>query len=351
MSHWWMPDKFSKKRPHLQMRAKLLSAIRSYFDAQDFLEVETPILQTMPCADLHIHGFATTLKGIDLKAERDLYLHTSPEFEMKQLLVAGLPKIYQICHVFRNGEGSRRHSPEFTMIEWYRAHAGYEDIMADCIGLLCHCAVRLGITHYEYNGHQCNPFDEWEKITVANAFSKYAGIDLLSFMNATDAHLAAAQSNDTKGFYEAAKKIGAAVREGDTWDEIFHAVMAHSIEPQLGTKSPAIIYDYPVSMAALSNRCDDPRFAKRFELYIGGLELANAFDELTDAVEQRKRFKEEMAAKHAMYGEKYPLDEDFLAALEQGMPPSGGIALGVDRLAMTASKAADIDDVLWCGRP
>ncbi len=251
----------------------------------------------------------------------------------------------------KNGEGSKRHSPEFTMIEWYRAHAGYEDIMADCIGLLCHCAVRLGITHYQYNGQKCNPFDDWEKITVANAFSKYAGIDMFHSMGATAAHLSASNANDTKGFREAALKAGVSVREDDAWEDIFHAVMAAKIEPQLGIKSPTILYDYPVSMAALSNRCADPRFAKRFELYVCGLELANAYDELTDATEQRKRFKEEMAAKHAMYGEKYPLDEDFLAALEHGMPPSGGIALGVDRLAMLASNTADIDDVLWCGRP
>ena len=352
LEYWWKPEKFAAKRPHLETRAKLIRAMRSYFDAQDFLEVETPILQTMPCADMHIHGFATTLKDIQLNPERDLWLHTSPEFEMKQLLVAGLPKIYQLCHVFRNGEGSKRHSPEFTMIEWYRSNAGYRDIMDDCVGLLRHCARALGLYAFRYNNHDCDPFAEWEIISVAQAFQDYAGINLKTFMNDTAANRAAAKDNDRAGFLRAAKESGAPVRDQDTWEEIFFAVMAARIEPFLGLKSPAIIYDYPVSMAALSNRCeDDPRFAKRFELYIGGLELANAFDELTDAAEQRKRFKEEMAAKHALYGERYPLDEDFLAALEHGMPPSGGIALGVDRLAMVASNATDIDQVLWCGKP
>ncbi len=352
MPQWWRPDLFLAKKPYLESRARLMGAIRSFFHANDFLEVETPILQVMPCADMHIHGFATDLKGLDLQVERELWLHTSPEFEMKKLLVAGLPRIYQICHVFRNGEGSKRHSPEFTMIEWYRANAGYREIMDDCIALLRHCASTLGVDKLRYAAQDCDPFVEWEIISVAQAFQKYAGITLTDFMQETDAHRAAADSNDRAGFYKAAREAGASVREQDSWEEIFFAVMAKKIEPFLGMSSPAIVYDYPVSMAALSRRCeDDPRFAKRFEMYVCGLELANAFDELTDATEQRKRFTDEMAAKQAMYGESYPLDEDFLAALEYGMPPAGGIALGIDRLAMVMSGASDIDQVLWCGKP
>lgn len=352
MSDWWKPEIFMAKRPYLEVRAKLIASVRRYFDAQEFIEVETPILQVMPCADMHIHGFATTLKGLDLKPERELWLHTSPEFEMKKLLVAGLPRIYQICHVFRNGEGSKRHSPEFTMVEWYRANAGYKEIMDDCIGLLRSVAGALGLYAFRYNNRDCDPFAEWEIISVAGAFEKYAGIDLTSFMVETGAHRAAADSNDRKGFYETAKKAGAHVREQDSWEEIFFAVMDAKIEPHLGFGVPTIIHDYPVSMAALSRRCeDDFRFAKRFEMYVCGLELANAFDELTDAAEQRKRFADEMAAKQAMYGESYPLDKDFLAALEYGMPPAGGIALGIDRLVMVASGVSDIEQVLWCGKP
>jgi lysyl-tRNA synthetase class 2 len=349
---WWKPELFMAKRPYLEARAKLISSIRRFFDNDGFLEVETPILQVMPCADMHIHGFATTLKGLDLKPERELWLHTSPEFEMKKLLVAGCAKIYQICHVFRNGEGSKRHSPEFTMIEWYRAHAGYKEIMDDCVRLLRFCAEQGGVKKFRYKHQECDPFADWEIITVAQAFKTYAGIDLKSYMIETDAHRAAAESNDRKGFYAAARSIGVSVREQDTWEEIFFSVMDSKIEPRLGFGVPAIVYDYPVSMAALSRRCeDDPRFAKRFEMYVCGIELANAFDELTDAAEQRKRFGAEMAAKQALYGESYPLDEDFLKALEFGMPTAGGIALGVDRLAMVLSGAADIEQVLWCGKP
>jgi lysyl-tRNA synthetase class 2 len=222
----------------------------------------------------------------------------------------------------------------------------------DCIGLLRHCAKKLGIEKLRYGGKECDPFTDWEFTSVAEAFQTYAGIDLKAFMVETEAHRAAADSNDRAGFFRAAKEAGAPVREQDSWEEIFFAVMAEKIEPYLGLRAPAIVYDYPASMAALSRRCeDDPRFAKRFELYVCGLELANAFDELTDAAEQRKRFAAEMAAKQDIYGESYPLDEDFLAALEYGMPPSGGIALGVDRLAMVMSGASDINDVLWCGKP
>lgn len=184
-SPWWRPELFLAKRPYLETRAKLIAAMRGYFAKENFIEVETPILQIMPCADMHIHGFRTELKGLDLKMERELWLHTSPEFEMKKLLVAGLPKIFQICHVFRNGEGSKRHSAEFTMIEWYRAHAGYREIMQDCVDLIRHSAKELGIEKLNYSGQACDPFADWEIISVANAFREYAGIDLPSFMKET----------------------------------------------------------------------------------------------------------------------------------------------------------------------
>lgn len=349
---WWEPEKFKDKLPFLQQRAKLITAVRQFFDEQDFLEVETPILQIMPCADMHIHGFPTQLKGLDLQVERHLWLHTSPEFEMKKLLVAGLPKIYQICHVFRNGEGSSRHVPEFTMIEWYRANAGYEQIMQDCIDLFQFCANKLGMKTMSYKNNFCDVCAAWEKISVNDAFLKYAGFSLSAYMTETESHRAAAQSNDCSGFYQAALSAGVSVRPQDSWEEIFFAVMAQKIEPFLGIGTPSIIYDYPVSMAALSRKSDtDSRFAKRFEVYVCGLELANAFDELTDAQEQRRRFELEMEAKQALYGERYDLDEDFLQALDYGMPPAGGIALGIDRLAMVMAGADDIEQVLWCGRP
>ncbi len=337
---WWLAHNYEQKLPYLKARMELTRAVRRFFDTQNFWEVETPILQVTPVMDMHIHGFKTDMKDINLNYERDLYLHTSPEFAMKKMMVAGMEKLYQICHVFRNGEGGRLHSAEFTMIEWYRTNAGYRDIMADCEGLLKACAKDLGISHYRHKDIECDPFGAWDYISVAGAFIKYADINL-------DDHL-----EDRDSFMMALKDKGIRTADDDAWDDLFFRVMAEYIEPHLGMKTPCILYDYPVSMAALSRKKqEDARYAERFELYVCGIELANAFGELTDAVEQRTRFVEEMKAKKERYGESYPLDEDFLKALEHGMPESGGIAFGIDRLAMVASGADDIDQVLWAGKP
>lgn len=333
---WWNPEVFARKRPYLEARARIMRAIRAFFDGQGFAEVETPILQVCPVMDTHIHGFSTDLQGVDLQYKKTLYLHTSPEFAMKKLLVAGMPAIYQLCHVFRNAEGSRRHSPEFTMLEWYRAGAGYEEIAQDTINLLRHVARTMDITHFHYGARQCDAFAEAEFLTVRDAFVQYANIDLDVFLE------------DRVAFARALSAQGIRVAEDDKWDDLFFRVMADKIEPFLGMRVPTILKDYPLCMASLARPCPhDMRYAARFEVYVCGMELANAFDELTDTQLQRARFIEEMAQKEAIYGTRYPVDEDFLEALEHGMPASGGIALGVDRLVMLATGAADILDVLW----
>lgn len=337
---WWDPKKFGAKRPFLETRASIIKEIRRFFDDQDFLEVETPILQVCPVIDAHIRAFGTDFRGVDGEVKGRLYLHTSPEFAMKKLMVAGLPKIYQICHVFRNGEDTMRHSPEFTMIEWYRTHADYESIMHDCEGLLRAVAKRARVERFRYKDADCDPFAAFERLSVRDAFIKYAGFDLADYLE------------DTDGFREKIRAIGIRVAEDDQWDDLFFRVMDSKIEPVLGFGRPTFICDYPIAMASLSApKKDDPRFAERFELYVCGLELANAFTELTDAAEQRRRYHIEMDIKEHLYGERYPLDEDFIAALEYGMPDSGGIALGVDRLVMLATGATSIDDVLWAGKP
>ncbi len=314
----------------------LIKAVRAFFDGQGFDEVETPILQVCPVMDAHIHAFKTEILGPALQSEGGIYLHTSPEFAMKKLMVAGLPKLYQICHVFRNGERSSRHSAEFTMIEWYRAQAGYEDIMNDCEGLLRYVAKVLDIKTYRYQGHSADPFQPWQRLSVTEAFMQYADIELMPVLD------------DLQGFARKAEEQGVRVTAQDRWDDIFFAVMDAKIEQHLGMGVPTILYDYPASMASLSRKKpSDPRFAERFELYVCGLELANAFGELTDAAEQLKRFKEEMDLKEQLYGERYPIDQDFIKALEHGLPESGGIALGIDRLAMLACGVDDINEVLW----
>ncbi len=334
---WWHPDNFKQKSANLVIRAGIIQEIRRFFDDQGFLAVETPILQVCPTMDTHIHGFATELKGVDLKHKATKYLHTSPEFEMKKLLVAGAERIYQICHVFRNSEDSKRHSCEFTLVEWYRANADYEDIMKDCVALLRDCATKVGISHYGYKEHRCDPFGAWERLSVVEAFARYADMDLAEYLD------------DREAFAEAVKSMGLHTAEDDGWDDLFFRVMDARIEPHLGMSVPTFLCDYPVSMASLSRKKEsDPRFAERFELYVCGVEVANAFSELTDATEQRARFNEAMAEKKRLYNEPYPVDEEFLDALELGMPESGGIALGIDRLVMLATGVADINDVLWC---
>jgi lysyl-tRNA synthetase class 2 len=337
---WWHPNVFEAQKPYLERRMALIRALRGYFEAQNFWEVETPILQICPTIDPHIHAFQTQRYEPGRLNPQALYLHTSPEFAMKKLMVAGVPKLYQICHAFRNAERSNLHSPEFTLLEWYRAPGDYTELMADCEALLRHCAQALNIKEYRYNGQSADPFRPFLRISVQQAFAEKAGIDLAQYLE------------DTEAFSAAIASKGIRTAPDDRWDDLFFRVMAEKIEPNLGQGAPTILYDYPASMAALSRRKpEDPRFAERFELYVCGVELANAFGELTDPLEQRKRYEEDMALKQKLYGETYPLDEDFIRALEYGLPQSAGIALGIDRLAMLATNAQSIDQVLWAGKP
>lgn len=337
---WWKPEIYSRKTENLKKRMEIIRAIRRFFERQDFMEVETPILQVCPVMDTHILGIRADIRGVDKQIDRTRYLHTSPEFAMKKLLVAGLPKIFQICHVFRDAEASKRHSVEFTMIEWYRAEEPYQQIMQDCIDLLRECAKHLGIKAYAYRDKICDPFEEWEILTVDAAFRNYAGIALSDFLE------------DRDGFKNAIDQIGIRTAEDDSWDDLFFRVMDAKIEPMLGMGRPTILCEYPISMASLARKKPgDPRFAERFELYVCGVEVANAFGELTDAKEQALRFREELKHKEKLYGDRYPVDEDFLTALEFGMPESSGIALGIDRLAMLAVGTDEIDDILWTPKP
>lgn len=339
---WWRPEQFLRKKPFLERRAALIRAVRGYFDDRDFHAVETPALQVAPGMEPHVHAFRTELLTPDRQGSAVRWLHTSPEFAMKKLLVAGMPRIYQICHVFRNAESSRLHSPEFTMIEWYRAGAGYRAIMEDCEGLLRAAARALDIREYRHAGRSADPFAEWERVSVCESFEKYAGFSLEPFLP---------ENEDTRRALSAKiASLGFHTHPDDRWDDLFFRVFLEKIEPKLGQGRPTILYDYPVSMAALARaKPEDPRFAERFEIYVCGVELANAFGELTDPAIQRARFIADMDLKETLYGERWPVDEDFIAALTCGMPECAGIALGIDRLVLLATGAERIDDVLWCG--
>ena len=323
----WHPDSLADRLPFLRCRTALLRSVRAFFGNGGYLEVETPYAVPAPGEEVHLRAFATVREHPDGTTE-PLWLHTSPEFAMKRLLVAGAGPIFQFARVWRNGEGSPLHAAEFTMLEWYQPGAGMDALIEETIDLLrsvLPAVVRCrGVT---------SDLSRFERLTVAEAFTRYVGVDLLAI------------GEDAGGLAAAS---GARLRDGETWEDLFFRLLLERIEPHLGRQHPTFLTHWPAAQAALARRDPaDPRVAERFELFICGIELANAFVELTDPVEQRARFEAERARRHAVTGPDWPLDEDFLAALEFGMPPSAGIALGFDRLAMIASGADRIGQVLW----
>ena len=336
---WWQRDQFAAKAPHLAVRGRVVDAIRATFRAEGFVEVDTPALQVSPGLEPHLRAFGTMLDEPG-EGPRPMFLQTSPEFAMKKLLAAGMTRIFQLAHAFRDGERGSLHAPEFLLLEWYRAGATYRDLMADCERLLRAVGAVVGGAQFRWRGRAADPHAPWHYLSVAEAFAQHCGIDLLATCADPDApslELLAA----------AAAPVGIAPHEGDTWEDLFFRIFLERIEPNLGVGAPTLLYDYPLAMAALARRKpEDPRLAERFELYVCGLELANAFGELTDPAEQRARFLRDQAQRRERYGAAYPIDEDFLSALAH-MPESAGIALGVDRLVMLASGAERIDDVLW----
>lgn len=339
-NNWWQPNEFAKKRAALEARAKILQTLRDYFAKEDFVEVDTPALQRSPCMEPHLHAFKTELQSPHGDTH-PFYLATSPEFTCKKLLVAGMERIYQLSHMYRNAESSSRHHSEFMLLEWYRVGAGYHELMDDCEALLKRACAVTQRTHCDYNGMSCDIIKPATRITVAEAFFKYADIDVLATMDD-------AQHPTTTAIFEEAKRIGVRTATDDTWDDVVLRIIGEKIEPHLGQDAPCFLTDYPLPLAALARaKPSDPRVAERFELYVCGLELANAFVELTDAPVQRARFEADMKLRKTRYGSDYPIDEEFLAALEYGMPAAAGIALGVDRLVMLATGAQHIDDVLW----
>ena len=265
-------------------------------------------------------------------------MRTSPEFAAKKLLAAGEAKIFEFARVFRDRERGDLHLPEFTMLEWYRANAGYDAVMADCIVVIAHAAQATGIGRFVFRGKTADPFAEPELLTVAAAFERFAGIDLLATIR---------NGEGDRDSLAVAAKQRIRVSDDDTWSDIFSKVLVEHVEPNLGQGRLTVLFEYPAPEAALARaKPADPRVAERFEVYACGVELANGFGELTDAAEQRRRFTEAMDEKQRRYGERYPLDEDFLAAVDN-MPDAGGVALGFDRLVMLASGALKIDQVVW----
>ncbi|HEY3588009.1 MAG TPA: EF-P lysine aminoacylase EpmA [Myxococcaceae bacterium] len=308
-------------------RQVLQRTLRTRLEALGYQEVETPLLVPAPGMEPHIRACEVPfVPETDLGRPRTLYLHTSPEYAMKRLLADGSGPIFQICKVFRNGEVSPTHNPEFTMLELYRPQADYRAIMGDLESALAAAAEALGCA--DPFGHR-----PYERVTVREALRRETGIDLR-------------EANDATWLAEAARRVGVRTEPGDGFDDVFFRLFLERVEPRLGRDHPAFLIDYPASMAALARLSpEDPSVAERFELYAHGLELANGFSELTDAVEQRRRLEEERAFRVARGRPAYPLDEPFLEAVGR-LPPSGGVAIGLDRVLMLLLGAERIEDVL-----
>ena len=338
-SPWWTPATHADRRPLLLARNRIEQALRGLLLEADFLFVDPPGLQRSPGNETHLHAFSTDAIGND-GVRHPMYFATSPEFSMKKLLAAGERRIASFGHVWRNRERGPLHHPEFTMLEWYRAGEPYDAIIADCIEMLRLAAETTGTTRLRYRGREADPFAAPERLSVADAFARHAGIDLLATMDA-------AGNTDAEALAARMRAKGLDVPPAATWSYLFSRVLVERIEPHLGIGRPTILDRYPAAEAALARRTpDDPRTAERFELYACGVELANGFGELTDPTEQRRRFEAEMAEKQRLYGEAYPIDEDLLAALPL-IPPTSGVALGFDRLVMLATGAPRIDQVMW----
>ena len=335
---FWGPGAHAARRPYLMARWRITTALRAWFATRGFVEVETAALQVSPGNETHLHAFTTELVGSGGERQ-SLYLHTSPEFACKKLLAAGESRVVSFARVFRNQERGALHHPEFTMLEWYRANENYEALMDDCAAILVETARAAGAKEFRFRDKTLDPHAPPERLTVADAFERYAGIDVLATVNKGRGERAALAAE--------AARIGVATAQDDTWGDIFSRVLSERVDPHLGIGRATMLYEYPLPLAALARpKPGDDKTAERFELYACGVELANAFGELTDVVEQRSRFEAAMAEKQRIHGECYPVDDDFLAALAQ-MPQASGIALGLERLVMLATGAQRIDQVIW----
>lgn len=315
------------------MRAQLEAGLRSFFETRHFVETRTPILVPCPGMETHIRPFALP----------EGYLQTSPEFAMKRLLVGGLERLYQMATVFRKEPPSPCHLPEFTLLEWYRAGGTEEALLEEVEELICFLAQRLlGVTSLVFQGKKISLDRPWPRWTMRSLFQQYVGIDL-----ADPASLEPACRR--LGWWPSNHSEDLLVPE---WDDLFFLLWLNEIEPRLPKDRAFFITRYPPSQAALAVVVEEEGllWAKRFECYLGGLEIGNAFEELTDPKEQRRRFLADMALREKIYGSSFPptpLDEDFLSALEEGMPPSVGIAMGVDRLVMLFANEPDIHRTVW----
>ncbi len=319
----------ARKVENLKLRARILREVRSFFVERDFVEVETPLLVPNPGLEPYLVPFETTWEpGMGGGKARTYYLPTSPEYHLKKALALGLPRVFEISRSFRNGEKSRSHEPEFSMLEWYRHPGGYAEIADDFASLLA----RLGAEFAP-----AAPWKRRQDLSVCEAFRSLAGIDLEAVLKGEGESLASRAR--AQGF--------ASVQADDDFETAFHKVMLDAIEAKLGFEGPLFLWDYPSSMCALARlKPEKPYLCERFEVYFRGVELANCFGELTDPVEQRVRCEADRGTRMKLYGKTPPIDEEFLSALAKLDQPAGGIAVGLDRVVQLLIGAERIQDVI-----
>lgn len=329
--NWMRLRKDERLRRNLEVRAMVLRGIREFFHKQGFLEVDPPVLVPLPGMEPHLDPIGVEVR--DGWGTRRFFLHTSPEYCMKKLICGGMERIYALTHAFRGGEISDTHNPEFTILEWYRAHETYEGIMRDCEDLIVFLAERLREQGLAGDAPCFRP--PWLRIKVGEAMAQYAGINL-ECLESVEELIILARS---KGYH--------GIEESWSFEDIFYKIFFREVEPMLPNNEPFFLIDYPVEMASLARRKTlSSRWAERFELYAGNLELANGFSELTDPSEQEERLKREFEQRKVLGKELYEIDASFLQALKMGLPPCAGVALGVDRLIMFLIRAGSIREVM-----
>ena len=343
----WMDRTLNPRRLHgLRIRQKVEAGIREFFNSQNFIETKTPLLVPCPGMEPHIRPFEVHCSPSDLPEPKEesatrLFLPTSPEFAMKRLLIGGLTQIFQICSSFRDEPHSLTHRREFTMLEWYRAFSNDAQIMQDVEALFEFLAFAIhGEPSISYQGQKISVKTPWPRLRVRDLFSEFVQIDLV-------------KNSTREGLAQECLRLGLKPNPTENWDDLYFKIWLNCIEPKLPSDQAVFVTRYPASQAALSvidQDSDGSSWAKRFEVYAGGIELGNAFEELTDPVEQRRRFVEDMELRTQVYGSSFPktpLDEEFLNALTEGMPPSGGIAMGVDRIVMLFANEPNIEYTTW----
>lgn len=315
----------------LWRREQVIDTIRAFLKARGLHEVETPLILPTVSTEPYLEVFETELRD-DQNRRWRAFLPSSPEYAMKKLLCQGSGSIFTITKSFRNGEGrSPYHNPEFTLLELYQTPGDYWSVASLVEEMVRE--VNGGKSKLFYQGKEYSLNLPWKRISVAEAFAKYAGIDTATMLNE--------QWLMAKG-----REKGYQVSEETTWEEMWGQIMANEVEPRLGLERPTFLYDYPLSQAALAKRAKDPRLAERWELYLAGVELANCFSELSDPQEQERRMRADLAERARMGKTSYPLDQALVAAIEQGLPETGGVALGIDRLAMLVADKASVGEVM-----